>query len=73
MRIDDVRAALEQKARDRRDDAGAIRTGDQQPCAETGRLGLGGYFLVLVVAAGAGVAFLTSVACSWPLAPSLPV
>ena len=73
MRVDDVRAALEQEARDGRDDARAVRAGDQQACAEAGRLRLGGYFLVLVVPAGAGVVFLTSVACSCPLGPSLPV
>ncbi len=73
MGIDDVRAALEQETRDGGDDAGLIRTGDQQACAETGRLRRCDYFLVLVVPAGAGVGFLTSVACSCPLGPSLPV
>lgn len=71
MRVDDVRPALKQEARDGGNDAGAVCTGDQQARGVAGRLGRY-FFLVLVVGAGAGVAFLTSVACSCPLAPSLP-
>lgn len=71
VRVDDVRAALKQEARDGGNDAWAVCAGDQQARGVARRLGLY-FFLVLVVEAGAGVVFLTSVPCSDPFAPILP-